>query len=322
MCEDLVSVVVSTYNSEHTIIETLNSVKNQTYHNIELIVTDDCSQDDTCNIVWNWINKNVKYFKNCILLKSDRNYGITRNFSCGVDKAKGKWVKIIGGDDLLLRNCVKDNLNYCNKEEYDIIQSCELLINEKSKFIGTLEIDTARMRKAASYKNSERQMREFAKEDIHLSPSLFFRKEIMKRIGGLDFRIRNIEDYPFKMRVLNVGIKIGFLDMYTVKYRIHDSISHKQNEVYSLDHLKQVKYMNQLYSYKYFKWYNISFWISDFTTRFEQYVTIKLFRNKNTLGRKTTAKIIYVFNPIKWQNRFTRVFWGKDQSKIPHYNEK
>jgi len=53
----LVSVVVVTYNSSKYVEETLESIKNQTYPNIELIVTDDCSTDSTVDIVMNWEEK-------------------------------------------------------------------------------------------------------------------------------------------------------------------------------------------------------------------------------------------------------------------------
>ena len=58
----LVSVIIVTYNSGKYVLETLESVKQQTYKKIELIVTDDHSNDDTVEICQNWLNQNNKYF--------------------------------------------------------------------------------------------------------------------------------------------------------------------------------------------------------------------------------------------------------------------
>ena len=66
----LVTVVVLSYNSCSTIIETLNSVKEQTYNNIELIITDDASTDTTIEICRQWLQLNSKYFYHCNLITS------------------------------------------------------------------------------------------------------------------------------------------------------------------------------------------------------------------------------------------------------------
>ena len=65
----LVSIVVITYNSSHYVLETLESIKSQTYKNIELIVTDDCSSDDTIFLCQNWIEKNKSNFVRTSLLQ-------------------------------------------------------------------------------------------------------------------------------------------------------------------------------------------------------------------------------------------------------------
>ncbi|MDE6917678.1 MAG: glycosyltransferase, partial [Lachnospiraceae bacterium] len=54
----LVSVIVLSYRSAQTIVETLDSIRNQTYPNIELIVTDDCSPDDTVQVLRAWMEQN------------------------------------------------------------------------------------------------------------------------------------------------------------------------------------------------------------------------------------------------------------------------
>ena len=60
----LVSVCVLAYNSSKYILETLNSIKNQTYDTIELIISDDCSTDDTVALCTQWINRNFEVIQN------------------------------------------------------------------------------------------------------------------------------------------------------------------------------------------------------------------------------------------------------------------
>ena len=97
----LVSVVVLTYNSSTTIIETLNSVKEQTYSNIELIITDDASSDTTIDICRQWLDLNGKYFFNFCLITVEFNTGLPANCNRALNASKGEWIKFIAGDDSL-----------------------------------------------------------------------------------------------------------------------------------------------------------------------------------------------------------------------------
>lgn len=65
----LVSICVITYNSSKYVIETLNSLLLQTYHPLEVIVSDDCSTDNTPSICQEWVNRNKHNFVRCIFLK-------------------------------------------------------------------------------------------------------------------------------------------------------------------------------------------------------------------------------------------------------------
>ena len=106
----LVSIVVITYNSVRFVLETLESIKKQTYNNIELIISDDASTDRTVEVCKTWIDDNYRRFKRTKLITVHRNTGIPANFNRGVMAAKGAWIKTIAGDDVLYQNCILDNL--------------------------------------------------------------------------------------------------------------------------------------------------------------------------------------------------------------------
>ncbi|GAB1452027.1 hypothetical protein MASR2M47_20830 [Draconibacterium sp.] len=102
----LVSIVVITYNSSKFILDTLESAKEQTYQNLELIITDDCSTDNTIEICQNWIEKNSYRFVNTELITVEKNTGTAPNANRGLKVSKGEWIKFIAGDDFLLTNCI------------------------------------------------------------------------------------------------------------------------------------------------------------------------------------------------------------------------
>ncbi len=72
----LISVPVVTYNSSKTVLETLDSIYNQTYENLELIVSDDCSTDNTVDICQEWINAHKERFVRTELLVDEKNTGV------------------------------------------------------------------------------------------------------------------------------------------------------------------------------------------------------------------------------------------------------
>ena len=110
----LVTVAVMTYNSARYVIETLESVKAQTYPNIALIVSDDASQDNTIELVREWISQtsNKERFKGFELLTVPVNKGIPASCNRVLAAAESDWVKFIAGDDILLPNYIDDNIKF------------------------------------------------------------------------------------------------------------------------------------------------------------------------------------------------------------------
>ncbi|NQS90337.1 glycosyltransferase family 2 protein [Patescibacteria group bacterium] len=98
---DLVSVIIPTYNRGHIITETLDSVFEQTYRPIELIIVDDGSNDNTEQIVTNWTKKWQKdQFKVLYLHQANRGASAARNK--GAKASKGEFIQFLDSDDLLL----------------------------------------------------------------------------------------------------------------------------------------------------------------------------------------------------------------------------
>ena len=92
-----VSVIITAYNQAHCFYGALRSVQNQSLKNIEIIIIDDCSLDNTTET----IEKYMKEDKRIIYLKHDSNDGKIKSRSDGVRIAKGKYITIIDGDDAL-----------------------------------------------------------------------------------------------------------------------------------------------------------------------------------------------------------------------------
>ncbi len=89
-----VSVCIPTYNGARDIATTLDYIKAQTYDNIEIIVTDDCSDDDTVKII-------EERYPEVIVRINEKRLGLTGNWNRAVSLATGKYIKLMGQDDII-----------------------------------------------------------------------------------------------------------------------------------------------------------------------------------------------------------------------------
>ena len=112
------------YNSASTIIETLDSIKNQTYSNLELIISDDFSSDNSIKICEEWIKVNADRFYNLRLITVTENTGIPANANRCIKASQANWVKFIAGDDTLKIDCIQQNMDFLlTYPEIEILQT-------------------------------------------------------------------------------------------------------------------------------------------------------------------------------------------------------
>lgn len=109
---DLVSVIVPVYNAEKFIRETVNTVLQQSYENWELILVDDCSCDNSVNIIKGYVSHKIK------LIESKQNSGpaITRNI--GINSSKGRFIAFLDADDLWAKDKLQKQINFMVKNNY------------------------------------------------------------------------------------------------------------------------------------------------------------------------------------------------------------
>ena len=105
----LVSVRIVCYNQKDFIKEAIDSVLEQDYPNIEIIIADDCSTDGTVDIL---LEYQKKYPEKIVLALSDKNKGITKNINSGLRLCKGKYIAGLGGDDLMLHGKIRKQVEY------------------------------------------------------------------------------------------------------------------------------------------------------------------------------------------------------------------
>lgn len=246
--QELVSVGVLTYNSSNTILETLDSIYNQSYQNIELVISDDCSKDDTVKICREWIAKHNDRFERTIIIANERNKGTSANMNTLHHELRGVWMKGIAGDDVLLPSCIEDCMNYV--KEHDAVQ---WLVGKTKKYIDNIREDClvkedhlyTPKRLSALNGSLEEQRRAIVDYSFIEAPAMFMKTEIIGSVGGYNEEYRLIEDWPMHLKLLNAGIKCYFLDKYLVGYR------QSANSVFNINSkLFNIGYIESVYKFK------------------------------------------------------------------------
>ncbi len=242
--QPLVSIIVVTYNSSKYVLETLESAKNQTYQNIELIITDDGSQDNTVEICKDWLSENSISFVRTELITVEKNTGIPANCNRGVKAAQGEWIKFIAGDDELLIDCISNNIDYIKKREIKALQTLSRYYYdsfEEQNYIQSGPVATDFFSQQAL-----EQYEMLMKINYISAPSMFLKKEEIIRLNGFDETFTLLEDITMWMNLTRTGVKIYFHNVETVNYRIHrDSVARQGkaniNKVFCKDLIKFIK---------------------------------------------------------------------------------
>jgi len=291
----LVSVVVVTFNSEKFVFDTLESVKGQTYQNIELIITDDSSTDNTVAICSKWISENKERFTGVRLITSDFNTGITANRNRGFFAANGDWIKHVDGDDLLLPSCVQDYVEFVlNNPTKDIVFSNMNLFAEDDCLLKPWGGDMMRTHYHYVFNlNSQDFKILLCKVCPFPAPTLFIKTSFFKEMHGFDESIRDLEDWIFWVKSAFSGAEFGYLITSGVNYRISSSsLSQQVNgpNLRYIDALRQERLRIINYMKKISPLYGLD----------------GLIMYKNTYDKKLFWSILFYFrpfNPFFWKAR-------------------
>lgn len=131
MEKDLVSIIMPSYNTAKHISDSISSVINQTYKNWELIIVDDCSNDNTDEIVSEFLkDKRIKYFKN------EKNSGAAISRNKALREAKGRWIAFLDSDDLWVPEKLEKQIGFMEENNYSFSYSYYREIDEKGKELG------------------------------------------------------------------------------------------------------------------------------------------------------------------------------------------
>lgn len=228
MEENLVSVVVPSYNYENYIVECLESIRNQEYKKIELVIIDDCSKDSSKELIRNFIysDRIKERFWNVVYIEHDENKGAHYTINEGIEKAQGDYIAVINADDLYEKDRFTKMIPKMKKENAIIAFSNIEIINGDSKLAKGIEADNFRGIQK-SIKESEVVSYALMHQNVAISTgNMVFTKELYYKLKG--FReYKYIHDWDFILRASLIKEPL-YIEDTKYYYRLHEDNSFRE----------------------------------------------------------------------------------------------
>lgn len=256
MYTPLVSVCIPTFNGERFLEEALLSVQNQSYQNIEVIISDDGSTDNSIEICEK-IKKNASFPVHIFKHKPS---GIGNNWDNCVNNANGNFIKFLFQDDILHPQCISKMMHFLLIKKLNVIVCKRNIIDEKSDYLITdwiLRFGDLQKSFGLNFKDYYK----FSKKDLQLVASkqpihfnfigepvtALFTKNLYKKIGGFSSPLKQYLDLEYWLKTLK-KYDIGIIEEKLISFRVHDLQSSntnvKERTVDEKDYIENILFRN------------------------------------------------------------------------------
>lgn len=242
----LVSVIMPVYNGGEYLKESIESILNQTYKELEFIIIDDGSTDSSKVIIEEYQQKDKR-----IKFISRENRGLVKTLNELIEMTKGNYIFRMDADDIAHKRRVEKQL-LCFKKGYDLVAtSIDILCEDNN--ITDLNLIT---KKGFNKKIEETLMDHIFKAGGFLChPTIAFTREMLNRINGYSELCYVAEDLELYLRIAKIDVKFIKLEECLLKYRVNN-FSKSEIELEDVENLKdymnlKLKYIKEGYSLNY-----------------------------------------------------------------------
>lgn len=211
--QPLVSVVIPTYNRKKYVIKSIDSVLRQTYKNIEIIIMDDCSTDDTPRVIFEYYGQNPRIK----IIKNKTNLGFPKNLNKGVAMAQGKYIARIDDDDFWSdHKKLEKQINFLEgRKEYVLTGGGAIWINEDSKEIFKFLLP----------ENDEDIRKRILSDNCFVHSTAVFKKEAFKLAKGYNKGLGTDCDWGLWLELGKMGKFYNFPEYFTYYLKWPQNVS-------------------------------------------------------------------------------------------------
>ncbi len=220
----LVSVIIPAYNAEPYIEETVNRVLQQTHKNLELIIVNDGSTDNTLTKL-----KDLEKTDTRISVLTKENSGVCDSRNLGLEKAKGNYLTFLDADDVWEPTFLEECLNRFNSENTPqaVYTKVQMIDEHSSKVEDYIEAKTI---------SSASDVLEWKQGYVASMGCTVYTKHVVEQAGIFDKRLSTAADQDFHLRIAAIT-PIVAIDKVLFYYRIHNNNMHSNISVMEKDHI-------------------------------------------------------------------------------------
>ncbi|MGC2128765.1 MAG: glycosyltransferase [Candidatus Aquilonibacter sp.] len=248
------TIVITSYNYGEYVADAIRSALAQTYENIEVLVLDNASTDNSVEIISAFTGD-----KRLRLIARDQNVGIQRNHNDGIDEARGEFVVFLSADDMMLPSLVSDIMAERRKRpNVDLVYASVLIIDGNGKVHGYF--DHPQFDGADSYYGRNEFAKLLTRDSCMYLPTMLFPKRVFDKLGKLDESLTVVLDYEYDIRMASSGLTFSFFAKPEALIRFHGENRSGQTFVKSggqlrefgilLERYTQPRYHEQLAGYR------------------------------------------------------------------------
>lgn len=199
--EEKVSVVIPTYNRAASIGASIQSVLNQTYQNFEIIIVDDGSTDNTCQIIETFADDRIRYI--CL----EQNGGVSRARNTGIRLSESDFVAFLDSDDEWLPEKLEKQMQMMLHAPDNVgLVYCRMRGTKKD---GTALICPELWRSLEELQGN--MLFSLLEENVIGTPTMLVRRQCLEQVGGFDEGLECLEDWELVLRIAEKW-EIGFVD--------------------------------------------------------------------------------------------------------------
>lgn len=209
--EKLVSVCVPVYNGAQTIKETLDAVFNQSYLNMEVIVVDNCSTDDTMKILQSYADQRLSIYQN------ETNLGMVGNWNKCLDYVTGEYIQFVCADDILREDCVEKKVDLIESDDsLSMVFGASQIINETGKLL----MERHEFKSDCIVEGKKLAKKAYRLKNLYGEPTnVLFKSKYIPVVGKFAINTCYTTDLDMWIRISCQG-KVGYIDEPLIKYRI------------------------------------------------------------------------------------------------------